>query len=168
MCILSHSSHVWVCATIWTIAHQASLSMEFPRQEYWRGLPCPPPGDPPNPGIKLMFLISPVFAGGLGSPSSKVSVQFSGSVVPNLCNPRDGSKPGLSLHHQLLEPTQTHVHWVSHAIQPSHPRPLLLPPSIFPSIMVNWRVSSSHQVAKVLEFQLQYQSFQSIFRTDFL
>ena len=38
--------------TLWTIAHQAPLSMGFPRQEYWSGLPCPPPGDLPNPGIK--------------------------------------------------------------------------------------------------------------------
>ena len=87
MCILSHSSHVWVCVTIWTIARQASLSMEFSRQEYWHGLLRPPPGDPPNPGIKLMFLISPAFAGGLESPSSKVSVQFSRSVVTNSLQP---------------------------------------------------------------------------------
>ena len=38
--------------TPWTAAHQAPLSMGFPRQEYWSGLPCPPPGDLPNPGIK--------------------------------------------------------------------------------------------------------------------
>ena len=41
------------CLTLWTVAHQAPLSMEFPRQEYWRGLPCPPPGDLPDPGIKF-------------------------------------------------------------------------------------------------------------------
>ena len=82
----------------------------------------------------------------------------------------DCSTPGLPVHHQLLEFTQTHIHWVSDAIQPSHP---LSSPS--PSISnlsqhqgLFKRVSSSHQVAKVLEFQLQYQSFQWIFRPDFL
>ena len=50
--LLSHFSHVQLCASLWAIAHQAPLSMEFSRQEYWSGLPCPPPGDGPNPGIK--------------------------------------------------------------------------------------------------------------------
>ena len=53
-------SHVQLFATLWTIAHQAPLSMGFPRQEYWSGLPFPSPGDLPNPGIKPM---SPEFAG---------------------------------------------------------------------------------------------------------
>ena len=44
-------SRVWLFVTPWTVAHQASLSMGFPRQEYWSGLPCPPPGDLPDPGI---------------------------------------------------------------------------------------------------------------------
>ena len=56
---------------------------------------------------------------------------------PTLCNPMDCSMPGLPVHHQLLELAQTHVHWVGDAIQLSHPcRPLLLLPSIFPSIRV--------------------------------
>ena len=46
--------------TLWPVAHQAPLSMGFPRQEYWRGLPCPPPGDLLDPGIELM---SSAFAG---------------------------------------------------------------------------------------------------------
>ena len=54
--MLSHFSRVWLCATLWTIACQASLSMGFSRQEYWSGLPCPPPGDCPDPGIEPMFL----------------------------------------------------------------------------------------------------------------
>ena len=49
--------------TSWTIAHQAPLSMGFSRQEYWSDLPCPPPGDPPDPGIELMSLMSPALAG---------------------------------------------------------------------------------------------------------
>ena len=49
--------------TPWTVAHQASLDMEFSRQEYWSGLPFPPPGDLPNPGIKPMSPASPASAG---------------------------------------------------------------------------------------------------------
>ena len=52
--MLSSFSHVWLFVTPWTIAHQAPLSMEISRQEYWSGLLCPPPGDLPDPGIKLM------------------------------------------------------------------------------------------------------------------
>ena len=52
MCVLSSFSCVWLCATLWTVAHQAPLSMGFSRQEYWNGLLCPPPGDLPNLGIK--------------------------------------------------------------------------------------------------------------------
>ena len=82
----------------------------------------------------------------------------------------DCSMPGLPIHHQLPEFTQTHVHWVEDAIQPSHP---LLSPSP-PAFNLSWHqglfkwVSSSYQVARVLEFQLQHQSFQRIFRTDHL
>ena len=88
----------------------------------------------------------------------------------SLCDPMDCSTPGLLIHHQLPDFTQTHVHWVSNAIQPSCP--LLSPsPSTFNLSqhqgLSQW-VSSSHQVAKVLEFQLQHQSFQGVFRTDFL
>ena len=61
--MLSHFSHVQFFATLWTVAHQAPLSMGFSRQEYWSGLPCPPPGDLPNPGIKPMSLMSPALAG---------------------------------------------------------------------------------------------------------
>ena len=63
-----------------------------------------------------------------------------------LCNPMDCSTPGLPVYHQLLEFTQTHVHWVGDAIQPSHPlSPLLLPSSIFPSI----RVFSNESVPRI-------------------
>ena len=61
--MLSHFSHVQLCATPWTIARQAPLSMKFSRQEYWSGLPCPSPGDLPNPGIEPMSLTSTVLAG---------------------------------------------------------------------------------------------------------
>ena len=61
--VLSCFSLVWLCATLWTIAHQALLSMEVSRQEYWSELPCPPPGDLPDPGIKPESLTSPALAG---------------------------------------------------------------------------------------------------------
>ena len=88
-----------------------------------------------------------------------------------LCHPMDCSSPGLPIHCQLLESTQTHVHWVSDAIQPSHPLLFPSPPAFNLSQhqgLFKW-VSSWHQVAtQVLTFQLQHQSFQWIFRTDFL
>ena len=79
----------------------------------------------------------------------------------------DCSTSGIPLHHQLPEFTQTHIHWVSDASQPTHP--LSSPSPAFNLSqhqgLFKW-VSSSHQVAKVLEFQLQVQSFQWTLRTD--
>ena len=98
-----------------------------------------------------------------------VSISSVAQSCPTLCDPMDCSTPGLPVHHQLLEFTQTHVDWVNNAIQPSHP---LSSPS--PAFNLSQhqglfkRVNSSHRVAKVLEFQLQHQSFQWILRTDFI
>ena len=92
------------------------------------------------------------------------SVQFSSVTqsCPTLCDPMNHSMPGLPVHHQLPEFTQTHVHRVSDAIQPSHP---LSSPSPAPNPSRHQGlfqlVTSSHEVAKVLEFQLQHQSFQT-------
>ena len=99
-------------------------------------------------------------------------VQFSSVAqsCPTLCDPMNHSTPGLPVHHQLPEFTQTHVHQVGDTIQPSHP---LLSPYP-PALNLSWHqglfqwVSSSHQVAKVLEFQLQHQWFQWTPRTDLL
>ena len=104
--------------------------------------------------------------------SKKCSIQFSSITqsCPTLCDPMDCSMAGFPVHHQLPEPTQTHVHWVGDAIQPSHPLLSPSPPAFNLSQhqgLFKW-VSSSHQVAKVLELQLWHQSFQWIFRTDFL
>ena len=63
-------SRIRLFATPWTVAHQAPLSMGFSRQGYWSGLPCLPPGDPPDPGIKLGFLASPALAGGFFTTSA--------------------------------------------------------------------------------------------------
>ena len=78
--------------------------------------------------------------------------------------------PGFSVHHTLLELAQTHVHRVSDAIQSSHPLSSPVPPdfNLFQHQGLFQGVSFSHQVAEVLEFQLQHQSFQLIFRTDYL
>ena len=82
----------------------------------------------------------------------------------------DYSTPGFPVHHQLPELTQTHVHQVSDAIKPLHPLPSPSPPAFNLSQHQGLfkLVTSLHQVAKVLEFQLQHQSFQWLFRTDFL
>ena len=101
-----------------------------------------------------------------------MSVQF-GSVAqscPTLCNPINRNTPGLPVHHQLLEFTQTQVHWFGDAIQPSHPLSSHSPPALNLSQhqgLFKW-VSSLHQMAKVLEFQLQHQSFQWAPRSDLL
>ena len=103
--------------------------------------------------------------------SRRESVQFS-SVTQScltLWDPMNHSRPGLPVHHQLPEFTQTHIHRVSDAIQPSHP---LLSPSLAFNLsqhqgLFKW-VSSSHQVAKVLEFQLQHQSLQWTLKADLL
>ena len=98
------------------------------------------------------------------------SVSSGAQSCPILCHPMDCSMPGLPVHRQLPEITQTYVHWVSDAIQPSHPLSSPSPPAFNLSWhhgLFQW-VSSSHKVAKVLEFLLQHQSFQWIFRTDFL
>ena len=89
---------------------------------------------------------------------------------PTFCETMNCSTPGLPVHHQFLELNQTHVHWVGDAIQTSHPLSSPSPPAFNLSQhqgLFKW-VSSLHQVAKVLELQLQHQSFQWIFRTDFL
>ena len=62
-CVLSRFSHVQLCAILLTLAHQAPLSVGFSRQEYWSGLPCPPAGDLPDPGIEPTSLTSPALAG---------------------------------------------------------------------------------------------------------
>ena len=63
VCVLSRFSYIRLCATPWTVVRQAPLYMEFSRQEYWSGLPFPPPGDLPNPGTELSSLISPALSG---------------------------------------------------------------------------------------------------------
>ena len=145
----------------------------FSRQEHRSGLPCPSPRDFPNPGIKHRspaLQVNPL-------PSEKLGMllyshQFSSvaQLCLTLCNPMNSSMPGLPVHHRLPEFTQTHVDPVGDAIQPSHPLSSPSPPVPNPSwhlSLFQW-VKSSHEVAKVLEIQLQHQSFQWTPRTDLL
>ena len=130
--MLSCFSCVQLFATPWTVTQQAPLSMGFSRQEYCSGLPFPSPGNLLNPGIEprspelqadsLLFELQ-------GCPQARLSVQFSSvaQLCLTLCDPMNHSMPGLPVHHQLPESTQTHVHRVGDAIQPSHP---LLSPSL--------------------------------------
>ena len=100
--------------------------MGFSRQEYWSGLPFPPPGDHPHPRIKPL---SPALTGRIFFTTANWEAR--GKLVQSLshvqlCDPMDCNMPGFPVHHQLLELAQTHVHRVGDAIQPSHP---LLSPS---------------------------------------
>ena len=63
-CVPSFFSRDQLCATLWTVAHWAPLSIGFSRQEYWSGLPCPHPGDLPNPGTEPMTLMPPAVPSG--------------------------------------------------------------------------------------------------------
>ena len=154
----------------------------------------PPPGDLLNPGIEPTSLASPALVGSIFTTVPPKS-DFYCILVHNNCllkkyllqgwinqfslvtqscltlwDPMDYSTPGLLVHHQLPEFTQIHAHWVSDAIQPCHPLSSPSPAAFSLSQhqgLFKW-VSSSHEVAKVLEFQLQHQSFQWTLRTDLL
>ena len=109
-----------------TVASKAPLSMGFSSQEYWSGLPFLSPGDLPDPGIgprSPALQADSLLAEPPGSPQFSSAAQS----CPTLFDPIKCSKPGLPVHHQhlevgeVLEFTQTHVHRVGDAIQPSHP-----------------------------------------------
>ena len=100
----------------------------------------------------------------------KVFSQLVTQACLTICDPMDCSMPGFPVHHQLPGFAQTHVHWVGDAIQPFHPLSSPSPPAFNLSQhqrLFKW-VSSSHQVAKVLEFHIQHLFFQWIFRTNLL
>ena len=122
--------------------------------------------------VFLIFLFCPYNWLLWASNLSENKIQFSSVAqpCPTLCDPMNHSTPGLPVHHQLPESTQIHVHRVNGAIRPSHPLSSPSPPALNLSWhpgLFQW-VSSSHRVAKVLEFQLQHQSFQWTPRTDLL
>ena len=108
--------------------------MEISRQEYWSRWPFPPPETLPRDltcisGVPWQVDSLPLSH--LGSPSQSVSSVA--QSYPTLCNPVSHSTPGLPVHHQLPEFTQTHVHQVGDTIQPSHPLSSLSPPVPNPS-----------------------------------
>ena len=123
--------------------------------------------------IIISVLSTPTYPTPAGNLLISLRLSRIGSVpqsCPTLCDPMNCSLPGFLVHHRLPELTQTHVHWIGDAIQPSHSLSFPFPPAFNLSQhqgLFQW-ISSSHQVAKVLEFQLQHRSFQWIFRTDFL
>ena len=121
-----------------------------------------------DPGACLWKVISNFLVLRMGSCNPK-PISSVTQLCPTLCDSMNRSTPGLPVHHQLPESTQTHVHQVSDTIQPSLP---LSSPSPALNLsqhqgLFQW-VSSSHQVAKVLAFQLQHQSFQWTPRTNLL
>ena len=120
----------------------------------------------PTPNVQWRIILP------MGSIPDMYFLQFSSVAqsCPTLYNPMNRSTPGLPVHHQLPEFTQTYVHQVCDAIQPSHPLTSPFPPAPNPSQhrgLFQW-VNSLHEVAKVLEFQLQHQSFQWTPRTGLL
>ena len=103
--MLSCFSHVQLFETLWTVTHQTPLTIEFSRQEYWNGLPCPPPGDVPSTGIKLESLNSLALTGVFFTTSTTWKTQCENAAAakslqscPTLCNPMNCSLPGSSVH----------------------------------------------------------------------
>ena len=123
------------CAHWWTTGRVTALAQASGEEER------PEPLSPPAPHYL---------------PVLPIQIRSVAQLCPTLCDPRNRSMPGLPVHPQLPEFTQTHVHRVSDAIQPSHPLSSPPPPAPNPSqhqSLFQW-VNSSHEVAKLLEFQL--------------
>ena len=167
--MLSCFSRVWLCETTWTAGYQASLSLEFSRQEHWSGLLCPPLGDLSHPGIEPASLTSPALGGGFFTTSATWSLLllFNCSVVSNSLWPhglQHARLPCPSPPPRACSNSCPSSRWchptVSPSVAPSPPAFYLL------QHVFQW-AGSWHQVAKVLEFQVHHQSFQRIFRVDF-
>ena len=155
-CVCKHMCRVcaFMCtASVWTRLHTRSVDSgrTSMKEGTWKGIQTHHP------------LCRQVWIGSWYTVLQWPSVQFSSVAqpCPTLCNLMNHSIPGLPIHHQLPEFTQTHAHWVGDAIQPFPPLSSPSPPTPNPSQhqgLFQW-VNSSHEVAKVLEFQLQHQSF---------
>ena len=163
--------------TLWTVAHQALLFMGFPRQKYWSGLLFPSPGDLPDPGVEPA---SPATSPALQADSlplknqeTQLNLQF--SSVQMLSRVRLFATPWIAAPPASLSITNSWVYSDSCPLsqlchQPSHPLSSPSPPAPNPSqhqSLFQW-INSLHQVAKVLEFQLQHHSFQRNPRADLL
>ena len=178
----------------WTVACQAPRSMGFSRQRILEWVAIPFSRGSSWPRDRTTSFVFPALQADFFTAESLYieayqnkdlsglmkwneqngwrKVQFSSvtQLCLPLCDPMDCRTPGFPVHHQLSELVQTHVHQAGNAIQLSHPLSSPSPPAFNLSQQQGlfWWVSSSHQVAKVLEFQLPHQSFQKIFRIDFL
>ena len=119
MCVCMHAKFRPTLSNPWTVACQAPLPIEFSRQEYRSGLPFPSPGDLPTQGSYLHLITAPALAGGFFTTSAICCLVVQSCLT--LSNPMDCSTPGFPVLRHLLEIIQTHVHWVSDAIQLSHP-----------------------------------------------
>ena len=132
VCMLSRFSHVWVFTTLWTVSLQAPLSMEFSKEDYWSGLPCPTPGDLPNPGIKPTSLMSLALASGFFTTSARWEAPYVASVYLNyLC------EEPISKYSYILKYWRGFQHMnlgkynfasvVSDSVQPHRQQPIRLP-----------------------------------------
>ena len=158
--------YVQLFATPWTVSHQAPSAHGILQARIleWVAMPLSRPRD-----RTFIFCIAGRF---FTIWATREAHQFSSVTqsCPTLCDPMDHSMPALPVHHQLPQFTQTHVHCVGDAIQPSHPLSSPSPPALNLSQnqgLFKW-VRFLHQVTKLLEFQLQPQSFQWTPRTDLL
>ena len=163
MPLLPH--HVWLFGVTWTTAPKAPLPMEFSRQEYWSRVQFPTPGDP-YPGIELGSL-APALAGGFFTTSATL-YQF--STVQSLSHVQLFVTLWTTARQASLSITNSRSLLKLMSIESVMPSSHLLSPSAFSlsqhQSLFQW-VSCSHQLAKILEFQLQHPPFQWIFRTDF-
>ena len=150
-------SHVWLFVTLWTVTHQASLSMGLFRQKIldWVVISSSKGSSWPRDWtcVPCVSCIAGRFFTHWAIREAEImqSVQFSSVAqsCPTLCYPMNRSTPGLPVHHHLPEFTQTRVHRVRDAIQPSHPLSSASPPAPNPSqhqSLFQW-VSSSHEVS---------------------
>ena len=117
--MLSRFSHVQLSVALWTIAHQAPLSMGFSRQEYWTGFPYPSPGDLPDPGTDLAVLASPALAGGFFTTSAT----WEAPIYTYTCLKGQRHPQVCFLFSRSLQstwarlPHQTHTHTHTHSLE---------------------------------------------------
>ena len=155
-CVVGRGCLLWpVCSWQNSISLcPASFCIPRPNLPVTPGVSWLPTFEFQSPIMKRTTFLGVICKRSCGSSSDQIRSVTQSSLT--LCDPMNRSMPGLQVHHQLLEFTQTHVHRVSDAIQPSHPlsspSPLAPNPSQHQSLL-QW-VNSSHEVAKVLEFQL--------------
>ena len=178
--LLSHFSRVWLCATPWTVAHQAPPSMGFSRQEYWSAVPLPSPShvaiyhknkqsnQKMGRRFKQTFLQRRHRDGQEAHGKVFNITNYCCSVTqlcPTLCDPMNCSTPGFLVLHHLPELAQTLVHWVGDIIQPSHPLSFRFSPRLqsFPasgSFLTSWlfwisfSTSPSNEYSGLISFRI--------------